>query len=49
MSRLREKKTIIAIAQRITALRHCDRIYRIENGNIVSVETYAGAMSSILQ
>ena len=29
------KKTMIVIAHRLTTVQHCDRIYRLENGEIV--------------
>lgn len=37
---LKGKKTLIVIAHRLTTLEHCDRIYRIENGEIVGVGNY---------
>ena len=37
---LKGKKTMIIIAHRLTTLRYCDRIYRLENGNIIEHGTY---------
>ena len=41
IKRLKGTKTIIAIAHRLSTLKHCDRLYRLKNGRIVSVGTYA--------
>jgi ABC-type multidrug transport system fused ATPase/permease subunit len=38
--RLKGQKTIIVIAHRLTTVRYCDRIYRLENGFIVNQGTY---------
>ena len=37
---LKGKKTMIVIAHRLTTLRHCDRIYRLENGELVAQGSY---------
>jgi len=34
------KKTVIVIAHRLTTLKHCDRIYKLDNGRIVDVGSY---------
>ena len=38
--RLKEKKTIIIIAHRLTTLQYCDRIYKLMNGKIVKSGSY---------
>jgi len=38
--RLKEEKTIIIIAHRLTTLKHCDRIYKLMNGKIVKSGSY---------
>lgn len=38
---LKRKNTMIVIAHRLSTLRYCDRIYRIENGKIVEIGTYS--------
>lgn len=38
--RLKGNKTMIVIAHRLTTLQHCDRIYRLEKGEIVQVGAY---------
>ena len=40
MRQLKGKKTIIIIAHRLSSLKHCDRIYKLENGCIVDVGSY---------
>ncbi len=40
IQRLKGNKTIIVVAHRLSTLQHCDRIYRLERGRIVSVGTY---------
>jgi ABC-type multidrug transport system fused ATPase/permease subunit len=40
IKRLKGRKTIIVIAHRLTTVRYCDRIYRLENGVIVDQGTY---------
>ena len=37
---LKGKKTMIVIAHRLTTLRYCDHIYRLENGGIIKHGTY---------
>jgi ATP-binding cassette, subfamily B, bacterial PglK len=37
---LKGKVTMIAIAHRLTTLKHCDRIYQLEDGAVVKVGTY---------
>ncbi len=37
--RWKGEKTIIVIAHRLTTIQHCDRIYRLENGQIVASGT----------
>ena len=34
------KKTIVVIAHRLTTLKYCDRIYKLDNGRIVDVGSY---------
>ncbi len=34
------EKTLIVIAHRLTTVRHCDRIYRLDNGRITKEGTY---------
>jgi len=38
---LKGQKTMIIVAHRLTTVQHCDRIYRLKGGRIVSVGTYA--------
>jgi ATP-binding cassette, subfamily B, bacterial PglK len=38
--RLKGVKTIIAIAHRLSTLKHCDKIYRLDKGEIVAQGTY---------
>jgi ABC-type bacteriocin/lantibiotic exporter with double-glycine peptidase domain len=33
---LKGEKTLIVIAHRLTTVRHCDRIYKLENGRIIA-------------
>jgi ABC-type multidrug transport system fused ATPase/permease subunit len=40
MSQFKGIKTIIVISHRLSTLRHCDRIYKLENGCIVDVGSY---------
>jgi len=40
MKQLKGKKTIIVIAHRLTTLKHCERIYKLDNGRIVDVGSY---------
>ena len=39
IQKLKGKKTMIVIAHRLTTVRHCDRIYRLEKGAIVECGT----------
>lgn len=34
------KKTIIIIAHRLTTIKHCDRVYMLENGSVAKTGTY---------
>ena len=43
IERLKGEKTMIVIAHRLTTLQHCDRIYRLEQGRIVEISSYAEA------
>lgn len=38
---LKGQKTLIVVAHRLTTVQHCDRIYRLKGGSVVSVGTYA--------
>lgn len=40
IDQLKGKKTIIVIAHRLTTLKHCDRIYKLENGRVTAVGSY---------
>jgi ATP-binding cassette, subfamily B, bacterial PglK len=40
IQRLKGRKTIIVIAHRVTTLKHCDKIIRLEKGRIVEQGTY---------
>ena len=40
IDQLKGKKTMIVIAHRLTTLKHCDRIYKLENGRVVAVGSY---------
>jgi len=40
IAQLKGKKTIIVIAHRLTTLKHCDRIYKIDKGSITMVGSY---------
>ena len=42
---LKGKKTMIVIAHRLTTLQYCDRIYRLEQGRIVEISSYAEAVT----
>jgi len=41
IKRLKGSKTMIIIAHRVTTLEHCDRIYRLDEGCVVEVGSYA--------
>jgi ATP-binding cassette, subfamily B, bacterial PglK len=43
IERLKGEKTMIVIAHRLATLQHCDRIYRLEQGRIVEISSYAEA------
>jgi len=43
IERLKGEKTMIVIAHRLTTLQYCDRIYRLEQGRIVEISSYAEA------
>tara|TARA_B110000008_G_scaffold73204_1_gene74339 strand:+ start:7601 stop:9391 length:1791 start_codon:yes stop_codon:yes gene_type:complete len=40
MMQFKGKKTLIIIAHRLSTLKHCDRIYKLENGCIADVGSY---------
>ena len=40
IEQLKGDKTMIVIAHRLTTLQHCDRIYELKDGKIVSVGSY---------
>jgi len=40
IDQLKGKKTMIVIAHRLTTLKHCNRIYKLENGRVVAVGSY---------
>ena len=40
MRQFKGMKTIIVIAHRLSTLKHCDRIYKLDNGRIVDVGSY---------
>lgn len=48
ISGLGRELTILMIAHRLTTLRSCDVIYRLQNGGVVEVGSYAEIQSSIL-
>ena len=37
---LKGEKTMIVIAHRLTTLQHCDRIYRLHQGQVIEVGSY---------
>jgi len=45
IERLKGAKTMIVIAHRLTTLQYCDHIYRLEQGRIVEVSSYAEAVA----
>ncbi len=40
IEQLKGNKTMIVIAHRLTTLQHCDRIYELKDGEIISVRSY---------
>jgi ATP-binding cassette, subfamily B, bacterial PglK len=44
IQQLRGIKTMIVIAHRLSTLRHCDRIYRLDRGQVVAVSSYKEAV-----
>jgi ABC-type multidrug transport system fused ATPase/permease subunit len=40
IERLKGEKTTIVIAHRLTTLKHCDRIYKLQDGKIVNMGSY---------
>lgn len=47
VERLGDEYTILMIAHRITTLRGCDTIYRLEHGHIVETGTYADVLGEV--
>ena len=45
ISTFREKRTLIIIAHRLTTIKNCNRIFRIDNGRIVAVGSYDEVVS----
>ena len=45
MQRLKGNVTMIVIAHRLSTLQHCDRIYKLERGEIVEVGSYRDMIS----
>ena len=41
IERLKGNKTMIVIAHRLTTLKHCDRIYKLQDGKIVNMGSYS--------
>jgi ATP-binding cassette subfamily C protein len=46
IERLKGSKTLIVIAHRLTTLKNCDRIYRLENGRVIEETSYAELISA---
>ncbi len=46
IKRLKGLKTLIVIAHRLTTVKHCDHIYRLENGEIVDQGNYASVIGT---
>jgi len=44
IKRLKGRNTMIVIAHRLSTLQHCDRIYRLEHGQVVQQGTYASVI-----
>ncbi len=40
INQFKGKKTMIVIAHRLTTLKHCDRIYKLESGRVTAVGSY---------
>jgi ATP-binding cassette subfamily B protein len=38
--RLKEQKTLIVIAHRLTTVQYCDRVYRLQNGTLIEQGAY---------
>ena len=47
IKQLKGNKTVIVIAHRLTTLKHCDRIYKLENGCIVEAGSYNKVVEGI--
>lgn len=48
IKRLKGKKTMIVVAHRLSTVQHCDRIYRLKQGSVISVGTYTEVVESQL-
>ena len=46
IKRLKRKKTMIIIAHRLTTVQHCDRIYRLDEGEIIDQGTYESVIGN---
>ena len=46
IQRLKGNVTMIVIAHRLSTLQHCDRIYRLDKGEIIGVGSYKDMISS---
>jgi ABC-type multidrug transport system fused ATPase/permease subunit len=40
INQFKGNKTMIVIAHRLTTLKHCDRIYKLESGRVKAVGSY---------
>ena len=48
IKQLKGKKTMIVIAHRLTTVQNCDRIYRLENGEIVAQGSYESVVEKLI-
>jgi len=48
IKQLKGTKTMIVIAHRLTTVQNCDRIYRLENGEIVAQGSYESVVEKLI-